>query len=142
MSSSDRVTDALEIFFTQLTETIRWREELTREQARADEKKTRILRTLRAGISTLPEADQSPALDRLNRLIGRVESTDTAGSDRTRLIKDWLKFDAPSQFTAAELRDHLARHGHSATMHYTGNLLGRLSKSGEVVRCGKGLYRV
>ncbi|MEM7683284.1 MAG: hypothetical protein AAF293_00565 [Pseudomonadota bacterium] len=145
MSSSNRLSGAVEIFFTELAESLDWHTELQRETDRAHQKCQSLITTTRAAIESLPRSEHARLYDRLRALAGQVapkEPDIRRPTERTTLVRTWLRDHAPTEFHTSDLRAWLEQHGHRTRHNYVGTLMGRFADRGVVTRTGYGTYRV
>ncbi|MEL6998894.1 MAG: hypothetical protein AAFP68_11595, partial [Pseudomonadota bacterium] len=72
MSSSNRLSGAVEVFFTELAESLDWHTELQRETDRAHQKCQSLITTARSAIESLPQSEHARLFERLRTLAGTV----------------------------------------------------------------------
>ena len=145
MTSPDRVLDALETVFREMSDCRAWQADLVAESARAARRQTLLARTLRSLIEALPAPDRAPHLDRLRDLTG-VRKGSAHGrarpTDRTRAALAWLATRDPAEFHTGELRAHLTERGETLRPTYIPTLMARFRRRGIVEGIGHGRYRV
>lgn len=146
-TSSDRFNDALHLFFMELAEVDAWYRDLKTETDKAALKRQALITTLRSAIETLPVEDRPTPMARLRKLVGETATIANVNgiprrTDRTSIVRDWLREEAPERFDCTDLRAHLLRRGHVTRANYVGTLLSRFAKRGIVERVAMGRYRV
>ncbi|MEM9059960.1 MAG: hypothetical protein AAGD13_05815 [Pseudomonadota bacterium] len=145
MSSSNRLSGAVEIFFAELAETLDWHADLQREADHAHQKCQSLITTTRAAIEALPLSEHARLFERLRTLADQAAPKGAdirRPTERTTLVRIWLRDRAPAEFHTSDLRAWLEQHGHRTRHNYVGTLMGRFADRGVVTRTGHGTYRV
>ena len=145
MPSSDRFNDALHLLFMELSDVDSWYRDVRKETSKAALRRQALISTLRSAIETLPPQNRPPPMARLRKLVGETAppaNLNGSPTDRTTLVRNWLRDEAPERFHCSDLRAHLLQRGHVTRMNYVGTLLGRFAKRGVVERVAMGRYRV
>ena len=147
MTLTQGVDDALNIFLSELSSTVRAQREHQDEVNRARIRRDKLTRATVSAIDTLPVRKRETQLKRLRAIIGTDDpilhgSRESRRTDRIRVTLEWMRDNARPTFTSADLRRHLGRLGHQNQSGYVGTLLGRLCEQGILTRVGYGRYRV
>ncbi|MEL6998623.1 MAG: hypothetical protein AAFP68_10220, partial [Pseudomonadota bacterium] len=94
---------------------------------------------------SLPQSEHARLFERLRTLAGTVTPKGAdirRPTERTTLVRTWLRDHAPTEFHTSDLRAYLEKQGHRTRHNYVGTLMGRFADRGVVTRTGYGTYRV
>jgi len=146
MSTSPGTSGVLTHFLGELSDCLDQQRRLESQAARTADQRARLITAIRSVIETLDPAHRASWRTRLRALIGPDVQEHPNGipttTDRMRLVRDWLRDEAPDPFRNANLKDAMARHGHEIRHSQIGTILTRLAERGEIERVGHGMYRV
>ena len=136
---------ALSHFVSALDTCLRQEKQLEKQVLHLADQRTRLIAATRCAIATLDPEERNWWRNQLRALIGPEASRTPAAigstTDRMRLVRLWLRDEAPDPFRNANLKDALARHGHEVKHSQIGTILTRLAERGEITRLGLGTYR-